>query len=123
MDMEMGFPDEFFSKVVYSETRRALAGINDPSKVIAWVSTGRGPHGGDPMPARDLYGILTASKDAGLKRSLYHPEPYFRAAEWTIISSICGKQWDEDPEGYWPTATDRSGTWDGGRREPAEGRI
>ena len=123
MDMEMGFPDEFFSRVVYNETRRALAAIGDPDKVIAWVSTGRHPHGGDPMQARDLYGILTASQEAGLKRFLYHPEPDFGAAEWTIISSMCGNQWDEDADGYWPTGTDRPGVWDGRREVPEEGRI
>ena len=123
MDMEMGFPDEFFSKVVYNETKRGLAAVGDPDKVIAWVSTGRSPHGGDQMQARDLHGILSASQQAGLKRFLYHPEPDFGAAEWTIISSLCGKQWDEDPNGYWPTETDKPGFWDGGRAEPAEGRI
>jgi hypothetical protein len=75
------------------------------------------------MQARDLHGILSASQQAGLKRFLYHPEPDFGAAEWTIISSLCGKQWDEDPNGYWPTETDKPGFWDGGRAEPAEGRI
>lgn len=123
MDMEMGFPDEFFSRVVYNETRRALAAVGDPDKVIAWVSTGRRPHGGDPMQARDLYGILNASREAGLKRFLYHPEPDFGAAEWTVISSMCGNQWDEDAEGYWPSATERPGFWDGGREVPEEGRI
>ncbi|MDE0728860.1 MAG: hypothetical protein OSB82_20720 [Alphaproteobacteria bacterium] len=123
MDMEMGFPDEFFSKVVYNETKRGLAAVGDPDKVIAWVSTGRSPHGGDQMQARDLHGILSASQQAGLKRFLYHPEPDFGGAEWTIISSLCGKQWDEDPNGYWPTETDKPGFWDGGRAEPAEGRI
>ena len=123
MDMEMGFSDEFFSRVVYNETRRALAAVGDPDKVIAWVSTGRRPHGGDPMQARDLYGILNASREAGLKRFLYHPEPDFGAAEWTIISSMCGNQWDEDAGGYWPSATDKPGFWDGSREVPEEGRI
>ena len=124
MDMEMGFPDEFFSQVVYNEIKRALDAIGDPDKVIAWVSTGRGPHGGDQMQARDLHGILTASQQAGLKRFLYHPEPDFGAAEWTIISSLCGNQWDEHvPGGYWPTGTVPAAFWDGGRAIPQEGRI
>ncbi len=124
MDMEMGFPDEFFSKVVYSETRRALDAIGDPDKVIAWVSTGRGPHGGDQMQARDLHGILTASQQAGLQRFLYHPEPDFGAAEWTVISSLCGNRWDEYAGGpYWPTGTVPASFWDGGRTVPEEGRI
>ena len=39
-DLEMGFPDEFFSEVVYTETRRVLDAVDDDDKVIAWVSTG-----------------------------------------------------------------------------------
>ena len=58
LDMEMGFPDEFFSQVVYGETQRALDAIG-PDKTICWVSTGRAPHAGDAMTARDLYKILT----------------------------------------------------------------
>ncbi|MCX6622537.1 MAG: hypothetical protein NTY38_16010, partial [Acidobacteria bacterium] len=53
-DFDRGFPDEFFHQVVESETRRALDAIGDPGKVIAWVSSGRNPHAGDPMPAHDL---------------------------------------------------------------------
>ena len=41
LDMEMGFPDEFFTEVVYRETRRALEAIKDVDKTIFWVSTGR----------------------------------------------------------------------------------
>ena len=112
MDLEMGFPDEFFSKVVYSETRRALDAIQDDDKVICWVSTGRKPHNGNAMTARDLHGILQASQDAGLKRFLFHPDPDLGAPEWHVISNICGKPWQEDPQGYWP-----SDTW----REDIEG--
>ena len=115
-DMEGGFPDEFFSKVVYGETRRALEAVGDPDKVIAWVSTGRSPHGGDPMPARDLQGILSESQRAGLKRFLYHSTEDLGAAEWRVISGMCGNLWNEDPEGYWPTATEKPDTWDGKRK-------
>ncbi len=106
MDMEMGFPDEFFSRVVYGETRRALAAIGDDDKVIAWVSTGRSPHAGDAMPVRDLVGILRASQEAGLKRFIFHPDPDLGAAEWRVMSDMCGKRWDEGLDGYWPSDTD-----------------
>jgi hypothetical protein len=36
----MGFPEEFFSEVVYTETRRTLDAVHDDNKVIAWVSDG-----------------------------------------------------------------------------------
>ena len=120
MDLEMGLGQEFFSQVVYTETWRALEAIGDADKVIAWVSTGRGPHGGDQMPTRELRGILEASQEAGLQRFLYHPEPDFGASEWLVISSMCGKVWDEDPAGYWPSGTDRPNTWNGGRIAPDE---
>lgn len=37
MDMETGFPEESFSEVVWSETRRALEAIGNNDKVVAWV--------------------------------------------------------------------------------------
>ena len=120
-DMEMGFPDEFFDKVVFNETRRALEAIGDDNKVIAWVSTGRSPHAGDSMGARDLYRILVTSQKAGLKRFLFHPDPDLGAAEWGVISGLCGKRWKEDPSGYWPTDTPRFERFNGGRK-PGDGR-
>ena len=75
MDMELGFPDEFFEQVVYSETRRALEAIGDENKTVAWVSTGRSPHAGDAMTARDLHGILSASQRAGLTQFSLPPRP------------------------------------------------
>ncbi len=116
-DLDQGFPDQFFSEVVAAETRRALDAVGDPDKVIAWVSTGRNPHAGDPMPSHDLYRILTASQKAGLKRFIYHPDLNLGAAEWSVISGLCGKQWREDPAGrYWPADTPKPGTWNGGRK-------
>ena len=116
-DMELGFPDEFFDRIVFSETRRALEATGDPDKVIAWVSTGRNPHAGDPMPAQDLYRILVASHRAGLKRFIFHPDVNLGASEWRIISRLCGKEWKEDPNGYWPADTPKPDTWNGGRKK------
>ncbi|MCC6362863.1 MAG: hypothetical protein IT165_05025 [Bryobacterales bacterium] len=120
-DMEAGFPDEFFDKVVYQETRRALAAVGDDRKVLAWVSTGRSPHAGDPMPARDLYRILAASQRAGLKRFVFHPDPDLGAPEWSVISRLCGKPWKEGSGSYWPSNTPRPDTFNGGRK-PGDGR-
>ena len=102
MDMELGFPPEFFEDVVFNETRRALEATGNYDKVIAWVSTGRSPHAGDAMTARDLHGILTASKKAGLRRFLFHPDPDLGASEWRVISSLCGNLWEQSRNGYWP---------------------
>ncbi|HWB99880.1 MAG TPA: hypothetical protein VG672_24400 [Bryobacteraceae bacterium] len=115
-DLDRGFPDQFFDEVVYTETRRALDAVGDDSKVIAWVSTGRNPHAGDPMPAHDLERILIASHRAGLKRFIYHPDLNLGAAEWSVISGLCGKPWKDDPSGYWPPDTPRPETWNGGRK-------
>ena len=120
VDLERGHTEAFCTQVVYNETRRALEGIGDADKVIGWVSTGRGPHGGDQMPPHALRGILEAAEAAGLQRFLYHPEPDFGAAEWLLISSMCGTAWDEDPQGYWPNGTDKPDTWNGGRTVPDE---
>ena len=102
LDMELGFSDEFFAQVVYSETRRALEAIKDVDKTIFWVSTGRAPHAGDAMPARDLAGILNASAAAGAQRFLFHPDPDPSPSEWSVISGLCGAQWRQSRDGYWP---------------------
>lgn len=116
-DMDsVGFPDAFFSELVHSETRRALDAFGDDSRVIAWVSTGRHPHGGDPMPGRDLHRILTASARAGLKRFVYHPDPDLGTAEWGVISGLCGKPWVPRPDGYWPPNTPRPDSWNWARK-------
>ena len=116
-DMDLvGFPEAFFSEVVYSETRRALDAIGDANKMIAWISTGRHPHAGDPMPVGDLYRILVASRRAGLKRFVYHPDPDLSAPEWGVISGLCGKRWKERPDGYWPPDTAKPDTWNGGSK-------
>ena len=117
MDMEMGFPEEFFSTIVHSETRRALEAIGDVEKVICWVSTGRSPHAGDAMPARDLHDILRASENAGLKRFLFHPDPDIGAAEWHILTNLCGKPWQENIDApYWPPDTPRLDSFSHGRK-------
>jgi len=114
LDMEMGFSSEFFSELVYNETDRALEAIG-ADKTICWVSTGRAPHAGDSMGARDLYGILDASRQAGLKRFLFHPDPDMGAPEWHVISNMCGTPWKEDMDAaYWPADTPRE-TFSGGR--------
>lgn len=102
IDLEMGFPEEFFTQLVYNETRRALDAIGDAEKTIFWVSTGRYPHAGDPMPARDLEGILRATQEAGGERFLFHPDPDPGPAEWSILTSMCGKPWRQSRDGYWP---------------------
>ncbi len=107
MDLEMGFPEEFFSEVVYQETRRAIEAIKDLDKIIFWVSTGRSPHAGDAMAARDLSGILKASERAGAQRFLFHPDPDPSAGEWSVISGMCGNQWRQSRDGYWPPGSER----------------
>ena len=105
-DMDTGFPPAFYDEVVVEETSRALAAVSDPRKIVPWVDTGRMPHGGDPMTAGDLHRILTASEGAGLKRFLFHNHGHLTAAEWKVITRLCGTEWVEDPAGpYWPPST------------------
>ena len=104
-DMDLGFPQAFFDELVYEETRRALAAVGDPGKVVPWVDTGRMPHRGDPMTSGDLHRILEASEAAGLQRFLFHNHDHLTAAEWRVISRRCGTEWDEDEDGYWPPNT------------------
>jgi hypothetical protein len=117
-DMDLvGFPEAFFTEVVYGEMQRALAGVGDDSKVIGWVSSGRHPHAGDPISAGDLRRMLVAAQHAGLKRFLFHPDFDLGAPEWEVISELCGKRWKENPQGsYWPADTPKPDTWNGGRK-------
>jgi len=101
-DMELGFPQAFFDEVVQEETQSALAAVSDAGKVVPWMDTGRMPHRGDPMTAGDLFRILTASQEAGLQRFLYHNHGHLTAGAWSVISRLCGQEWDGDSEGYWP---------------------
>ena len=110
-DMDLGFPPAFFDKTVRLETKRALAAVSHPEKVVPWIDTGRMPHGGDPMTSGDLSRILKSSEDAGLKRFLFHNHAHLTSAEWCIISQLCGKMWDEDPNGYWPPATPKPSSY------------
>ena len=51
------------------------------------------------MTSGDLYRILQASEAAGLQRFLFHNHAHLTAAEWAVISRMCGTAWDEDPDG------------------------
>ena len=121
LDMELGFPQEFFDELVFDESERALAAVGDPDKVIFWVSTGRSPHAGDSMGARDLHGILAASERAGARRFLFHPDPEMGAPEWRVISNMCGRLWQEDPSSvFWPGDSARGDEYSGGRKPAVE---
>jgi hypothetical protein len=101
-DLEDALTPEFFAQVVTRETRRALAAVEDPERIVPWVDTGRAPHDGDPMPAAHLRQILRAARDAGLQRFLYHHQGNLTAGEWTVISEECGAPWQPRPGGYQP---------------------
>lgn len=93
-DFDKGFPDEFFDGIVQSETRRSLAAVDDdPARVLPWVDAGRRPHGGDPFPASELRRTLETSAAAGLEQFLFHHHYTLTAANWQVISSICGESW------------------------------
>ncbi len=102
LDIELGPTEEFYAEVVPAETRRSLAAVDDPARVAAWVDTGRKPHEGEPMTARDLRLILTESARAGLRNFVYHSHVHLTKSEWSVISSICGKPWRASDHGYEP---------------------
>lgn len=101
-DLESALSPEFFAKIVTQETTRALAAVDDPERIVPWVDTGRWPHHGDPMSARDLLMLLQAAEQAGLKRFLYHHHGNLSAGEWAVISRFCGKPWRALESGYHP---------------------
>ncbi len=101
-DFERALTPEFFELVVYDETARALAVVEDPERVIPWVDAGRWPHDGDPMPALDLERLIDSASEAGLERFLYHHHGNLTAAEWSVMSERCGRPWIEGSGHYSP---------------------
>ncbi|MEE3235081.1 MAG: hypothetical protein VX294_13000 [Candidatus Latescibacterota bacterium] len=92
-DFERALTPEFFELVVYDETARALAVVDNPERVVPWVDAGRWPHDGDPMPAIDLERLIESAAEAGLERFLYHHHGNLTAGEWSVMSERCGRPW------------------------------
>ena len=70
------------------------------------------------MTSPDLHGILTAARDAGMTRFLFHPDPHLSAGQWRVLSSLCGTPWQEQPGGWYPGGEDPSNLYSG-QRQPA----
>ena len=101
LDLELGFPPEAFEQFVQSEVRRMLA-VASPERLVPWVEAGREPHHGDPISAGDLHRYLSAARDAGLQRFLYHSHIHLSESEWAVISHLCGEPWHSGKPGYAP---------------------
>ena len=102
LDFESALSPEFFEQVVTQETRRAIAAVDDPERIVPWLDTGRFPHDGDPMSARDLKMLLDAADAAGLRRFNYHHQGNLSVGEWIVISDKCGTRWDPRNSGWAP---------------------
>lgn len=94
LDFESALSPEFFEQVVTQETKRAVAAVDDPDRIVPWLDTGRFPHDGDPMSARDLKMLLDSAEAAGLRRFNYHHQGNLSSGEWVVISDKCGTRWD-----------------------------
>jgi hypothetical protein len=103
LDFESALTPEFFESVVKQETRRALAAVDDPERIVPWLDTGRFPHDGDPMSARDLKMLLDAADEAGLRRFNYHHQGNLSPGEWVVMSDKCGNRWDPRSSDWEPT--------------------
>jgi hypothetical protein len=101
-DFDRGFPPEFFDRIVTQETRRALAVVDHPHRIVPWVDSGRKPHDGDPVGAPDLRRLLLAAQEAGLRRFLYHHHENLTAGEWAVLSELCGTAWEPLKSEYNP---------------------
>jgi len=101
-DLDAGFPPEFYECVVKEETRRALAAVDDPERIVPWVDAGRRPHDGDPMTAGELRRVLMAAEEAGLRRFLYHHAGNLSEGEWVVMSKLCGQAWQPLASDYRP---------------------
>lgn len=94
LDFESALSPEFFEQVVTLETKRAVAAVDDPERIVPWLDTGRFPHDGDPMTPRDLKMLLDSAEAAGLRRFNYHHQGNLSPGEWVVLSDKCGTRWD-----------------------------
>ena len=101
-DLEHALTPEFYDEIVTQETKRALAVVDDPDRIVPWLDVGRAPHDGDPMSADDLRQLLTAAQKSGLQRFLYHHHGNLTSGEWSVISEMCGKPWRPLESNYQP---------------------
>ncbi|MCE5258712.1 MAG: hypothetical protein LLG44_06560 [Chloroflexi bacterium] len=101
-DLETALTPEFCAQVVTRETRMALAAVDEPKRIVPWVDAGRMPHDGDPVSAGFLGQMLRTAQNAGLERFLYHHAGNLTAAEWSVMSALCGKPWQPLQSGYIP---------------------
>jgi hypothetical protein len=101
-DLESALTPEFYAQIVAQETRAALAAVDDPERIVPWVDSGRAPHDGDPMSARDLRLLMEHAEAAGLRRFLYHHHGNLTPGEWAVISRHCGKPWRPLESSYRP---------------------
>ena len=101
-DLEAALTPGFLNEITTRETRRALAVVDDPERIVPWVEAGRAPHNGDPISASQLQALLQAAGDAGLRRFLYHHHGNLTDGEWAVISATCGRVWNSLESGYRP---------------------
>ena len=102
LDLDLGFPPQAFEEFVATETKRMLAAVPAPNRVVPWVEAGREPHHGDPISAGDLHRYLGAARDAGLEQFLYHSHTHLSQSEWVVLSDLCGQPWLDGKPGYEP---------------------
>ena len=102
LDFESAMSPEFFEQVVTQETKRAIAAVDDPERIVPWLDTGRFPHDGDPMSARDLKMLLDSAEEAGLRRFNYHHQGNLSPGEWVVLSDKCGTRWDPRASDWQP---------------------
>ena len=102
LDFESALGPDFFEQVVVQETKRAVAAVDDPERIVPWLDTGRFPHDGDPMTSRDLKMLLDTAEAAGLRRFNYHHQGNLSPGEWVVISDKCGTRWDPRTSAWEP---------------------
>ena len=101
-DLDYSLTPEFYSCIIGQETRRALAVVDDPEKIVPWVDAGRAPHAGDPLSPGDLGRLIHAAGEAGLQRFLYHHQGNLTEGEWSVMSDLCGTRWHAGKSAYCP---------------------
>jgi hypothetical protein len=93
---------EYVGELARTEAARVVAATGGRAQIVPWVDGGRAPHDGDPLSGAHLESTLLGAAEAGIDRVNYFNSNNMTAADWTVLSRICGQEWIPETGGWRP---------------------
>ncbi len=63
------------------------------ARIVPWLDSGRAPHDGDPITARELAATLDAVEAGGVQEFCYFSSTNVPVSDWVVLSERCGQAW------------------------------